>query len=384
MSRTQKIISYVLLVFVFQEVLFRVSFPLPELSNFDRASFVLKAGDSGQFVRNKSFNWWSLPDTTAPSRISYNMYGFRSNEWSVKRQKGKKRVMFVGDSFVEGIMAPQGHSIPDWFKRASDNPRIEVMNAGMLGVGMKKYLQFIADAVPVFRPNVVFLVVYANDFTTNEIEIPAFNLAAEYYDNSRPRFLELIRQYQLGNPIPFRKTFWPQKLLPSLEDPAFPYINKVDQMYAHADSSLVESMCKAEFNPYKLNEMFRMEKALRERANFLIPLDFFRYYAEKFEFEPVVVFMPSRNQVTNHYLQFDHQSSLKFNRNITFADSVYNLNQERLGEVCSRLGLKYYDLTEEIKKQESAGNHLYWNYDDHMRSRGYEFAGRELYRRWND
>ena len=383
MSRTQKIIGYILLVFIFQEVLFRVSFPIPELSNFNRSSFVLEDGESGQFVRNKSFHWWSLPDTSAPCSVSYNMYGFRGDEWQVKRQKGKKRVMFVGDSFVEGIMAPGNQTLPDWFKKSSSNQEMEVMNAGMLGVGMKEYLQFIADAVPIFRPNVVFLVIYANDFTVDEIEIPVFNLAEENYDNTQPRVLELIRQHQSGNPVPFRKTFLPQKLLPSLKDPSYPFKDKIDKMYAHADSSLVTHMCKAEFNPYKLNEIFRMEKALREPANFLVPLDFFKYYAEKYEFEPVVVYIPSRNQVTDHYLQFDYQSSLKFNRNITFRDSIYNLNQARLGEVCSRLGLKYFDLTAVVKEQESKDNHLYWNYDDHMRAKGYKLVGEELLHRWN-
>jgi lysophospholipase L1-like esterase len=290
--------------------------------------------------------------------------------------------MFVGDSFIEGIMAEGHQTIPKVFERQFSEP-VETMNAGMLGVDVEKYLQFIADAVPVFKPDVVFLVIYANDFTSGEIAIPNFNLKEEYFTSGKPRLLELIDQYKAGNPVPFVKSFSTKKLLPNITDIAFPYKGRIDEMFLHADSSLVNYMLKAEYNLFKLNEMFRAEKKLREPSNLLVPLDFFRYYAEKYEFEPVVVFLPSRNQVTDHYLQFDYQSSLKFNRNISFTDSIYNVNQARLGEVCSRLGLKYYDFTEELKKQESAANHLYWNYDDHMRAKGYGIVGESIYREWS-
>lgn len=384
MKKLKFFIGYLLLVFIIQEVVFRVSFPIPELSNFDRALFVLKADQKGQFVRNKSFAWWSLPDTSAPNHIDYNMYGFRGDEWKLKRSRNKKRIMFVGDSFVEGIMAPSAQTIPEAFRSSAKNQEIEVMNAGMLGVGMQEYLQFIADAVPIFRPNVVFLVVYANDFTSNDIQIPAFNLAEKHFDRSKPRAVELLTQYREGNPVPFRKSLSRKKLLPNKEDPSFPFKGKVDKMYLHADSALVEKMCKAEFNPYKLNEMFRSEKELREVADFTIPIDFFRYYSEKYKFEPIVVYIPARNQVTDYYLQFDHRSSLKFNRALTFTSPMYNRNQQLLQESCKSLGVTFMDLTDVVKNEESVGNHLFWNFDDHMRGKGYQIIGEELYERWSE
>ncbi|HAP70520.1 MAG TPA: hypothetical protein DCR04_12490 [Flavobacteriales bacterium] len=383
MSRPKKIISYLLLIFLFQEVVFRVGLPIPELSNFDRSSFVLKVGQAGSFVRNKSFNWWSLPDTVSPCKVDYNMYGFRDNEWIIKKRIGKKRILFVGDSFVEGIMAPEEQTIPNCFMRANSGFEIEVMNAGMLGVGMEQYLQFIADAVPIFSPDVVFLVIYANDFTSSEIKIPAYNLKETYFDNSQPRVLELMNQHRQRNPIPFRFSFQSNNLLPSVNEPKFPFRDQLDEMYLNADSSLVENMLSAKFNPFKLNEMFRMEKGLREASKFLVPIDFFRYYSEKYKFEPIVVYIPSRNQVTNYYLQFDHRSSLRFSRNISFTDPEYNVNQVQLGEICKQLRVKYYDLTSKIEEEEAGGNHLYWNYDDHMRAKGYSIVGETIYRKWS-
>ncbi|MGB0368716.1 MAG: SGNH/GDSL hydrolase family protein [Flavobacteriales bacterium] len=384
MSRAKKVTAYILLVFIFQEVFFRLAFPLPELTNFDRSSFVLKVNQTGGFVRNKGFEWWSLPDTSASFGIEYNMYGFRGAEWQVKKKKGQQRIMFVGDSFTEGIMAAENQTFPSYFKKASSSTPVEVMNAGMLGVGLPEYLQFIADAVPIFRPNVVFLVLYANDFVSTEIEIPAYNLAEEYRDFTQPRLLELLNAYKEGNPVPFRKPLVSNRILPDVEDPKFPFTGKLDEMYLHADSTLVKHMLKADFNPYKLNQMFRLERSLSTPANFLVPLDFFRYYSEKYEFEPIVVYIPSRNQVTDYYLQYDYRSSLKFNHEISFTDPIYNRNQLLLAETCKRIGLEYHDLTNTITEQEQAGNHLYWNYDDHMRARGYKLIGEELHRRFSE
>ncbi len=79
----------------------------------------------------------------------YNGYGFRDSEWTVKKATGKRRCLFVGDSFVEGIMAEQDQTIPEYFKKASSEKNLEIINAGMLSVGMKQYLQFLADAVPI-------------------------------------------------------------------------------------------------------------------------------------------------------------------------------------------------------------------------------------------
>lgn len=376
MSTQSKFLISIALFLMLQEVALRIMFPLPELSNFDRALFVPKKNEfQGGFVRNKSFLWWSLPDTIAAFQLNYNRYGFRDEEWQIAKPKGKKRVMFVGDSFVEGIMSQDEQTIPDYFRKAWPITGIQTMNAGMLGTGISEYLQLIADAVPIFSPDMVVMVIYANDFTSDEIKIPSHNLKEEYYAVTKPRLLELLNQYSQGNPVPSLISTQSRTVLPDSSQSTYPFKTRINEMYEHADSALVNNMLTAHFNPYKLNEIMRMERGLREACNLLVPLDFFRYYAEKYDFEPVVVYVPCRHQVSNEYLKYEYQVSKKFDLNIRLTDTIYQTNVLSLKRNCETLGLHFINTSDTLKPYEDNGNNAYWNYDDHMKAAGYEVVG---------
>src|SRR5690606_23294227 len=114
-----------------------------------------------------------------------NAYGFRGEDtWRVAKSPGTRRIMFIGDSFVEGIMSDDHHTIPGEFsqlaKRAGES--IEVMNLGVSGAGVADYFALIRDAVPVFKPHVLIVVFYANDFPTAPLS-PAF-----WQSRWRPKF----------------------------------------------------------------------------------------------------------------------------------------------------------------------------------------------------
>lgn len=384
MSTRVKLLVSIAGFLLLQEIVLRLVFPLPELSNFDRAQFVPKKNEfQGGFVRNKSFEWWSLPDTSAPFQLNYNKYGFRDDDWQVGKPQPKKRVMFVGDSFVEGIMVDNDQTIPRFFEISKPAGSIETMNAGMLGTGVQEYLQFIADAVPIFQPDVVMMVIYANDFTSESVSIPSHNLAEEYFDRTTPRLFELLKQNRQGNPVPSIFRFSSPTVLPDSAQPTYPFATRIAEMYNHADSTIVSAMLRARFNPYKLNEIIRMERALREPCNLLVPLDFFKFYSEKHSFEPVVVFIPCRHQVTDNYLEFEYAVSKRFDRTIRLTDSKYQLNVELLKRNCHELGLKLIDTSDTLKQMEIEGLHTFWNYDDHMRVEGYHAVGQFVADHWN-
>lgn len=375
MRVSTKLLVSIALFLLLQEVVLRIMFPLPELSNFDRALFVPKKNEfQGGFVRNKSFLWWSLPDTSVAFELNYNKYGFRDVDWQTSKPEVKKRVLFVGDSFVEGIMSQDCQTIPSYFQQASSGST-EVMNAGMLGTSIGDYLQLIADAVPIFNPDMVVMVIYANDFTSDEIKIPSHNLKEEFYSTTTPRLFELLNQHSKGNPVPSLISTQLRAVLPDSAQPTYPFKGRIDEMYEHADSALVSNMLSAHFNPYKLNEVMRMERSLSEPCNTLVPLDFFKYYAEKYDFEPVVVYIPCRHQVSDRYLAYEYQVSKKFDQNIRFTDSTYQTNVINLQQNCEMLGLKFIDTSDTLKTFEENGNRAYWNYDDHMKAAGYRVVG---------
>ena len=60
----------------------------------------------------------------------------------------------------------------------------------------------------------------------------------------------------------------------------------------------------------------------------------------------------------------------------------YQVHRRDLDTLCQEMNIPLIDLTDFIKKEEQAGNRLFWNYDDHMRARGYELVGRTIFKEW--
>jgi hypothetical protein len=97
----------------------------------------------------------------------------------------------------------------------------------------------------------------------------------------------------------------------------------------------------------------------------------------------VVVYLPSRNQVTNRYYPFER----KFCR-IDCPDSLdlttpeYQMHQRVIAGQCQQFGVPFIDLSSVIRGEEAKGNGLFWNYDEHMNGKGYLLLGKAIADRW--
>lgn len=174
-----------------------MAFPLPEIRNFNRINYQIldTIGEGGpSYLRNISMIWGSSLDTATRFSHEFNTYGFRDKEWKEKKKNGKKRIFFVGDSFVEGMMSTPEQRITESFAEAAlaNDEAYDIFNCGMMGIGLNEYIKFIADAVPVFKPDELFLVLYANDIPFQREYQPSTILEPEYYNRFRPRLLEIL------------------------------------------------------------------------------------------------------------------------------------------------------------------------------------------------
>jgi hypothetical protein len=62
----------------------------------------------------------------------------------------------------------------------------------------------------------------------------------------------------------------------------------------------------------------------------------------------------------------------------------YQIHAKMLDKNCNDLGIPYLNLTSQVKTEEEKGNHLYWDYDDHMRGKGYVMMGESLFDWWQN
>lgn len=385
MKRWIKIAAYVVGIFIVQELVMRWCFPLPELSNFDRSTYQsLDQGSAASFLRNRPWQWISSPDTNHAFVHEMNGYGFRDDEWSVEKPDDKTRVMFIGDSFVEGIMAEQSQTISAAFGRVA-GPDVEVLNGGMLGVGMDSYLQLAADAVPIFKPDALVLVLFANDFATREVRIPSTRLNPHRYNKWKPRVLELVQQAGTGNSVPFSLGMTPQSFLPPVDTSAPDWPEKEAAITEHCAPDIARAMLDGTFNYYKVNQLLKEAQNLPNRVTFAEALAFLKKECDRQGTDLYVCYVPARHQVTNHYLQFDYAMCTKqCPPNLDFRQPKYHVQRDLLTRDCRDLGLPLLDFTEYVYHQEAAGRHLYWQYEDHMRGRGYIELGQQVAYAWQE
>ena len=108
---------------VLQELVLRAVFPLPEVLNFDRASYShigsVRDPSAPATLGHASVRWVSEPDGFDFVH-ALNLYGFRDREWRLRKPDGATRVAFFGDSFVEGFSAPAEATLPAAFAALAD------------------------------------------------------------------------------------------------------------------------------------------------------------------------------------------------------------------------------------------------------------------------
>ena len=154
--------------FLAQELVVRAVVLSPEVPDFFRLAYwkpVLKGeAPVPDTLSRRALWWWSQPDGASFVRYT-NRFGFRDREWRVTKG-GRPRVALFGDSFVEGLGAPDGETISDLLASLalSAGKRVEFMNFGAGGFGLLEYSILLRDAARIFRPDHTLLVLYANDF----------------------------------------------------------------------------------------------------------------------------------------------------------------------------------------------------------------------------
>lgn len=97
-----------------------------------------------------------------------NSIGYREREPAATKDSLERRVLLVGDSFVEGVGADQDSTwtrqLEEQFQSSLANPDIKVYSAGMIGSDLFYGYQLLDKAVDFYEPDVVVLTLNNSDF----------------------------------------------------------------------------------------------------------------------------------------------------------------------------------------------------------------------------
>jgi lysophospholipase L1-like esterase len=388
------VLGVLVLTLLLLEAVARVVFALPPVLDFNRIRYSpLLPGTGPQPPEGldqrslpawsgRSFIWSSLPDGVEEVH-HLNRHGFRDRRWAVEKQASVRRVALVGDSMVEGLMVDDRQTIPAHLRRllqGRDGAGWEVFNLGVAAAGLREYAAIIRDFVPVFEPDVVVLVLYANDFHPVGYSPgwwergPALRLLGPL--TSRLAFV--LRMSLQGRPLPYAWRTEPVPFLQPVPSRANPWSDaaKAREWEAFVAPEVADAMRQGRFNPFVVDSAHRLAPRILE------PFDVGEYLADAKKLlrargvDLHVVYIPTQLQVSDSYARFQGRFC---SRPIASQEGEpYQAQARMLARRCRELGLAFLDMTARFRDAERAGTPAYWDYDMHLRPSGYEAVAREL------
>lgn len=332
--------------------------------------------------------WWSsTPDRAAFPRW-LGRHGFRGSDWSARPPRGVERFLVLGDSFVEGLGAPDGATISESLAAAlgRSGRRIEALNLGVAGGGFPEYLPLLRDALLRLHPAEVVLVIYDNDFGVPlpDPEAALARIPPPPEPVARfplPRLVDLATILASGADVPWRfrpaPSATPRPLDVTgrlLDDPRLR--ERVD---AVGRRDLRAAMLAGRLSPVVVDHLDRSVRGLplpiHPEAVLAMALELSSRSGALLR----VAYLPTLNQVSDAYLDAQRAISPSLS---SLPDSLqtppFQRHARDLERATASLGIPFLDLTPACAEAEGAGLRLYWGFDGHMRANGYRVVGDAL------
>ncbi|MBN2371043.1 MAG: hypothetical protein JXO72_11210 [Vicinamibacteria bacterium] len=328
-----RFLAYGAVLLAGQEALLRGLFPLPEISNFNRALYTTVS------PRPMHAEWTTASASgEAAGDLSLNIYGFRDRrDWRLSAHPGRTRVAFAGGSFVEGVLVDDRETLPELYAREARRAGadVESMNLGMTGSDLGATLRVLRDVIALFSPREICLVLHPGNlspppFDPDWLESP---IEPVFPKRWAPRAAHVAKRHIRGEVVPFR--FWRKAV--SFDS----LLERVrEEIEAGTYANAERAWLAADLTPV----LSALERYTRRRSC-----------------ELFVVYIPDVREAAPE------------------ASPSESGRAYAVAQVTSRLGIPFLDVTAELRREQSRGNRLYWNTDPHVRPRGYDVIARRLW-----
>jgi lysophospholipase L1-like esterase len=382
-----------------QEVAYRAIFPLPEVIGFNRIHYQLLAAEESRArpIQQLGLVYDRLRFESQPDGFSsihrLNLYGFRGSDFPIEPPRGQRRILFVGDSVVEGQGAPETATISAVFSRllAVDGTTAEVLNLGVVAASLNELTPLARDAIALLKPSGVVLVLFANDLPAPPYA-RAFDEPAPNFGRQRglwmPRVLDLLLRLVFQQPI-YRR--WPpHPVLPfflPVPDSTNPWTGATDRP-PKLDRALYDAMIAGKVNPW-LWQQARVIPAMLSHdfadgdgspgghLNRIASL------CKAGTIPLVVAYVPFCGVTSPRYAS----SLVKMGMERSVADAmvtdpIYRRQNQMLARLARDLDIPLIDTTEALIQAEAAGIPQYWSFDTHPCRAGYATIAAQIHRVW--
>jgi lysophospholipase L1-like esterase len=377
-----------IITLILMEISFRIAFPIPEVTNFDRINYsVTQIFDGRTYATGHSvFEVQSTPDATKTFTYELNIYGFRDDEWQIKKEPGTRRIAFVGDSFAEGLMTERENNIPSTFRdivRQQSKTRIETMNWGSSGTGLPEYLKVVIDGGLIFKPDDLIVILFANDMLPPALDPQRLVPIVPEYAKPDIRVLTIFRKLLHKQPLMTRWHRKPFNLFPAVPNPLNPWSKHrtAVRFSKFVRPDIAKAMQEGKFNPFYAGT--DDEKALSEQISPYVEeyIKQMKITADINKARIYFVYIPLPAQVSDRYLPY--KLAYSYSDQTSLLDEKYQQSTRLVSKICAEYGIPFLDMTELLRKKEMDDKeNLYWFYDGHLNAKGYQFAGNEIVKFW--
>jgi lysophospholipase L1-like esterase len=277
-------------------------------------------------------------------------------------------------------MAADDETIPRAFEAAAarEGRRVEAMNLGVMGADLGHEFQLVHDAAPLFAPDAVILVIFANDLPTTGIAVES--RAARRFDARVPRLLAVAGLLAAGEMPPLALPLREVRYHAPASDPRHPWHGREDEVRARVRADVADAVLAGRFNPYRVGGASTLAEALRMPIEMEAPLRWLSHTVARSGARLLVAYLPDRTQVTRRYAPFE--AALGANDSDLTAPA-FQAHRRALARACRAAGVPFLDLLPLLRRTDASPAPLWWDYDDHMRAEGYRLVGEALYAAWS-
>jgi hypothetical protein len=193
----------------------------------------------------------------------------------------------------------------------------------------------------------------------------------------------VLRERAAGRAVPRRWHAPPFAFLPAAPDPRNPWSDgrRAGRLAAFVAPELARAIREGRFNPALTDFLAWFRTSLAREVTLDAHLAPLGAHARGAGARLFVVYVPTKNQVSDRYLEFQARYTRPEDVR-SLLGPEYQRHAARLGESCAALGLPFLDLTPALREAEAAGGPLYWDYDDHLRPAGYALAAERVHSWW--
>jgi hypothetical protein len=325
------------------------------------ADFFFESRDGFGYIGKQNIEgYWSTPEFRI--KIKHNSLGFRDNEYSPSKTSGKKRIIFLGDSFTWGWGIKKDEIYTERLENILDNS--EVINMGIPGYGVEQEFNVLNQYALRFAPDIIVVGFFLDDFLSKDL----FAISWEKFPFKdlpvclmQPEMIEL-KEYLFNFFLSAQRFLRSHSILYNF---VAQKIKTTRQLEWFREGLAERGIMKSDL-PFSIAASLSLKK--KDQWNFtenaLIQMG---KICESRNIKLAVVIIPEKSQVYKKFWPF---IIAKYGIDI---EDLF-LPNRYIKKVCEKNNISALDLLPEFKSHAELGEELYFDYDPHWNSHGHELA----------